>query len=81
MADTPRYTTEGALRGKCGHKHKSIDGAIDCLDADEAVCLTRGGHTDRKILAIGPGFKRELNADELAAILVYRAASRATPTE
>lgn len=76
MVNTLRYTTEGALHGKCGHKHKNLDGAVDCIDAHEALCVARGAHSDRKIFAIGPGMKRDLNEDELAAAVAYRAAGR-----
>jgi hypothetical protein len=71
---TFRYTTEGPLRGRCGHKHKDLESALDCLDADEAICLERGGHTDRKIFVVGSGIKRELNDDERAAAAIYKAA-------
>jgi hypothetical protein len=74
MDQSVRYTTHGPLRGKCGHRHKNLDGAIDCLDEDEALCVSRGGHTDRQIFAIGPGGRRSLNDDELAAMAAYRAA-------
>jgi hypothetical protein len=73
-----RYTTEGPLRGRCGHKHKDIESAVDCLDSDEAVCVARGGHTDRQIFVVGRGVKRELDEHERAAIDVYRAAVRRT---
>ena len=74
MDPSVRYTTHGPLRGKCGHRHKNLDGAIDCLDEDEALCVSRGGHTDRQIFAVGPGGRRSLNDDELAAMAAYRAA-------
>jgi hypothetical protein len=71
-----RYTTDGALRGPCGHKHKTLESAVDCLDGDDAICEARGGHTDRKIFAVGPGVKRELDAEERAAAAAYRAATK-----
>jgi hypothetical protein len=81
MAGTFRYTTDGPLRGRCGHKHKDLESALECLDADERLCVARGGHTDRQLFAIGPGGKRDLDADELAAVVAYRAAPRAQVTE
>lgn len=75
MAATFRYTTEGPLRGPCGHKHGNIESAIDCVDADEALCVTRGGHTDRRIFVVGSGIKRELDDDERAAVTAYKAAA------
>ncbi len=67
-----RYTTEGVLRGRCGHHHKKLESAVDCLDADESRCVSLGGHTDRKIFAVGPGVKRELNDEERRAVAVHR---------
>ena len=71
---TVRYTTDGPLRGRCGHQHKSLEGAIKCLDDDETWCreLGGGGHTDRRIFVVGNRQKRELNAEELAAVELYR---------
>jgi hypothetical protein len=68
-----RYSSAGPLRGKCGHKHRHIDDAVECLDADDAWCIERGGRTDRKLYALAsPGGRRELDADELAAVELYR---------
>ena len=36
MPTPVRYTTEGPLRRRCGHQHKSIASAVQCLDEDEA---------------------------------------------
>jgi hypothetical protein len=72
----PCYATEGALRGRCGHKHRDLESAVDCLDADEQRCVALGGHTDRRIVFMAPGVKRELNDDERAAMARYRAESR-----
>ena len=76
MSSGVRYSTRGTLHGPCSHKHKNIDGAFECLDAHEALCVTRGGHTDRTIYAIDSGKERPLNADELAALAVYRTARK-----
>lgn len=74
MASTLRYTTQGPLRGSCSHKHKNIESAVRCLEADDAVCVARGGHTDRRIFVVGNGVERELDEDERAAVTVYKAA-------
>lgn len=73
---TIRYTTIGPLRGRCGHQHKTIESAVKCLDEDEAWCRERGvgGHTDRRIVVLGAGPKRELNHTEQEAVAAYRAA-------
>jgi len=66
-----RYTTAGPLRGPCGHKHKNLESAAECLANDEAVCAVRGGHTDRKIFVLERGSRRELNAPELEFVRRY----------
>jgi len=68
-----RYTTAGPLRGPCGHKHKDIESAADCLANDEAVCAERGGHTDRKIFVVERGSRRELGPAELEFVQRYLA--------
>ena len=69
-----RYTLEGILRGPCGHKHRALDSAVACWAEDEAICLARGGHTDRRIIAVVPGVgPRELTDDEQALVARYRA--------
>lgn len=44
------YTTEGSVRGCCGHKHRSIDTAIRCLAADRDGCANQGGYSDRTVV-------------------------------
>ena len=70
-----RYTSEGALRGPCGHKHKDLESSVECLANDEALCRRRGGHTDRKILVIEGGARRELSPPELEFVRSYMARS------
>lgn len=41
------YYTEGDVRGGCGHKHRSQDTAIDCLERDRKWCASAGGYSDR----------------------------------
>lgn len=71
-----RYTTEGPRRGRCGHQHKSIPSALECLDADEAWCQQRGQHTDRRIFALGNRQRRELDDEERALVAACRAAPK-----
>ncbi len=68
----PCYTTEGPLRGRCGHKHRDLESAVDCLDAEEQRCVALGGHTDRRVVFMAPGVKRALNEEELTAVARYR---------
>lgn len=44
------YTTEGSVRGCCGHKHRSIATAKRCIDNDQAGCATQGGYSDRYVI-------------------------------
>jgi hypothetical protein len=72
-SSTVRYSSRGPLRGRCGHMHRHIDDALECVEADDAWCTERGGRTDREVYAVmSPGGWRELNADELAAVELYR---------
>lgn len=50
MSDnTLKYTTSGPVRGTCGHKHRSIRTALDCLERDARSCRAAGGYSDRSI--------------------------------
>jgi len=49
MDDTKTYTTKGAVRGCCGHAHRSLDTALRCLARDRAGCRSQGGYSDRSI--------------------------------
>lgn len=73
---TSRYITQGVLRGRCGHQHKSLEGATRCLMKDEIWCRAQGGggDSDRRIFVIGGGPRRELNEAELAAVEALRVA-------
>lgn len=44
------YTTEGSIRGSCGHKHRTIETARKCLQEDQAGCRSQGGYSDRRIV-------------------------------
>lgn len=50
MAKRVYYTTDGDIRGCCGHKHRSIDTAIRCLTADSDGCASQGGYSDRTVV-------------------------------
>jgi hypothetical protein len=74
MAGAVGYTTRGASRGHCGHTHKDIAAAMRCRAQDEALCIAKGGHTDRRVYAVGPGHGpwRELDDAELEAVAALR---------
>ena len=43
------YTTGGSIRGFCGHKHRTIEAAVDCAKRDQSVCARQGGYSDRYV--------------------------------
>ncbi len=47
------YTTHGPVRGQCGHLHRSIRAAEDCLRSDQRGCRSQGDYSDRAIRAVG----------------------------
>ncbi|KPK27040.1 MAG: hypothetical protein AMK69_11055 [Nitrospira bacterium SG8_3] len=49
----PYYYTEGSVRGRCHHKHRTFAGAILCLQRDQAGCKQQGGYSDRGIFLGG----------------------------
>lgn len=49
MLTSPTYVTDGAVRGACGHRHRTLAGAERCLARDQAGCATQGGYSDRSI--------------------------------
>jgi hypothetical protein len=46
------YTTLGSVRGGCGHAHRTIGGALRCLQRDINGCHGQGGYSDREL--VGP---------------------------
>ena len=39
----------GLVRGWCGHEHRTISGALRCIDRDTRGCSAQGGYSDRVI--------------------------------
>jgi hypothetical protein len=50
--ETMHYETEGNVRGNCGHRHRTLDGAIRCLRRDHRGCVSQGGYSDRYIYRV-----------------------------
>jgi len=46
------YSCEGAVRGECGHAHRTLRGAMACVARDRAWCRAQGGYSDRQPVAI-----------------------------
>ena len=58
------YTTKGSVRQSCNHKHRNIGTAVRCLLRDQVGCAKSGGYSDRGIVAIEDGERRELTPAE-----------------
>lgn len=58
------YTTVGPVRGECGHKHRFLHTAKQCLDRDMDGCVFQGGYSDRRIVVVDNGVQRELTDEE-----------------
>jgi hypothetical protein len=63
------YTTRGCVRGRCGHKHRTITAAQRCCRIDQRGCSSQGGYSDRSVEAVEDGETRELTEGEFAALL------------
>lgn len=46
------YTTQGEVRGPCGHRHRTAAGAFSCLSDDREGCKMQGGYTDRHVYRV-----------------------------
>jgi hypothetical protein len=49
------YGCIGEVRGDCGHKHRTLSGAVSCLKRDREGCGSQGGYSDREIVIRRPG--------------------------
>lgn len=49
MTTQTTYTTKGSVRGSCGHTHRTISGALRCLERDRSGCKSQGGYSDRSV--------------------------------
>jgi hypothetical protein len=54
------FTTWGSERGCCGHAHKTMRAAEDCIGRDHRGCASRGRHSDRVVRLIRE--RRELQS-------------------
>jgi len=49
------YSTDGNVRGDCGHAHKTIYAAYLCAQRDGDGCQRQGGYSDRTRLVVRQG--------------------------
>lgn len=54
------WTTEGNVRGCCGHHHRSVETAIDCLARDHRGCESVGGYSDRRVIEVDEDGNRQI---------------------
>jgi len=66
---TATYTTEGGVRGNCGHRHRSIGAAYACIRDDQRGCASQGGYSDRDIVRCDSEALTAWELDELDAII------------
>jgi hypothetical protein len=52
LSTVTAWTTRGPVRGPCGHRHKTLRAALECVDRDGAACRKVGGYSDRSVVAI-----------------------------
>lgn len=58
------YITQGDVRGRCPHNHRTISGAVRCLERDQVRCRQQGGYSDRNIYRMPDGALIVGDADE-----------------
>ena len=61
---TSYYSSEGSVRGTCGHKHRTLNAALACIRRDELGCCAQGGYSDRVPVAHGSAAPVEQVWDE-----------------
>ena len=46
------YTTKGEIRGECGHTHRALQTALQCVEQDRRGCRQQGGYSDRYVYGV-----------------------------
>ena len=63
------YITQGIVRGRCPHLHRTIQTAARCLDHDSDFCHARGSYSDRVVMRrTSTGHIRILSKEEFAVL-------------
>ena len=44
------YYTQGSVRGRCKHTHRTIGAALACIARDMSGCVSQGGYSDREVV-------------------------------
>lgn len=66
-----KYTTSGSVRGSCGHNHKTLGAAYDCLLRDRSGCRSQGGYSDRRIFRVVNGELESITLSEDETVCVW----------
>ena len=43
------FRARGNIRGSCEHKHRTLKGAVRCMNRDSVICKSQGGYSDRNV--------------------------------
>jgi len=62
-----QYTTNGSIRGSCGHRHRTIKAAVRCLAAERRRCNRARGYSDREVIRVDGAALNHEELIELAA--------------
>lgn len=62
------FTTDGSVRGCCGHKHSAYEQAQRCIDRDQAGCASQGGYSDRHVVAVDSDGSRRRPSESEAGV-------------
>lgn len=71
-AATVAYTTNGSVRGSCGHQHSTVREAVRCVLEDQEGCerQTAGhGYSDRRIVRTDGAPLTEAEQNEMDAAM------------
>lgn len=66
MSRATTYTTRGDVRGECGHRHRTIAGAVACIERDRRGCERRGGYSDRRVVRLDGADLSRAEREEIA---------------
>lgn len=66
------YTTKGKVRGECGHLHKTLKAAAECLLHDSRGCQKQGGYSDRQVFRIDDGKLSRITEEEYNEVHHYK---------
>ena len=66
------FIAYGSVRGECGHRHRSPEGAEQCAIDDDRACRVSGGYSDRLVYD-------EASVERNALGYIYRVGESVSP--